>query len=300
MLTGIPVLFKYLIKNKPDIVFTAIGHLNVAAGFLSLFFPNTKFVGREVNVTSVQKKYKDQPSVLVRITTKFGYRFLDRIICQSKDMLKDFKSQYKVDPNKLVLINNPITDGFEDVILSKRKVEFEEEPIKLITVASLKKQKGHERILKALSKLKIDFQYTIVGDGGERENINSLILNLGLENKIIYISQTKKVAEILSKQDLFLQGAYVEGFPNCLLESCAVGLPVIAFKAPGGLDELIVEGTNGFIAKNETEYINLIMKSYNGYSWDIDKIRDSVFSKFSKKIIMEQYENLLLETVKNK
>ena len=34
----------------------------------------------------------------------------------------------------------------------------------------------------------------------------------------------------------------VEGFPNVLIESCVVGTPILAFNAPGGLDEIIEKG----------------------------------------------------------
>ena len=48
-----------------------------------------------------------------------------------------------------------------------------------------------------------------------------------------------KIIDYLSDSDFFIQGSYVEGFPNSVLESCSVGTPVIAFNCPGGTKEII-------------------------------------------------------------
>ena len=293
VLQGVLPMYKQIKKLKPDLVVTAIGHLNAAAGILSIFFPRIKFVAREVNVLSVAKKFKKSPSPLISIAAKVGYRYVDAFICQSKDMQNDFLKLNKVPKEKVHLINNPVTDGFE---LLKSDINIRN-PIKFITVASLKKQKGHLRILNALSKFEDSFTYTIIGNGSELEAVLSKVKELGLESNVTHVLHTNKVPKYLADNDIFLQGAFVEGFPNCLLESCSVGTPVLAFNAPGGLDEIIDYGVNGFVAKNEEEFIQLLHKSKD-YAWNPKKISESVTSKFGKEIILKKYETLFLEVLK--
>ena len=55
---SIPGVVKFLIKNKPDITLSAIGHLNTLMAILSPFFPKTKFIGRETGIAGVTKKKK--------------------------------------------------------------------------------------------------------------------------------------------------------------------------------------------------------------------------------------------------
>src|SRR5690606_30156802 len=57
VLASIGSLIFYLKNEKPDIVISAISHLNIIMAFISILFPKTKFVGREVNVLSVRKNY---------------------------------------------------------------------------------------------------------------------------------------------------------------------------------------------------------------------------------------------------
>lgn len=291
VLHAIPAFFTSLKKAKPDVVISSISHLNITMGLLSIFNPKTKFIGREANVLSILKKYSTSKRFYDFKLLNFSYKFLDIILCQSSDMYNDMKFNYKIPESKLRIINNPITDNFE----LKLEKEGEKEVVQFITVARLKKQKGHERILKSLSKLTFPFQYTIVGDGPEKDNLFNLINELGLQDKIKHVPFTNEVSKFLSKSDFFLQGSHVEGFPNCLIESCSVGTPIIAFRAPGGLNEIIEDGINGFIADNEKEFVENIIESTKNHKWDVKIISDSVNIKFNKEKIIQKYEELFLE-----
>ncbi|PKQ44068.1 glycosyltransferase [Confluentibacter flavum] len=292
VLFAIPSFIFLIIKNKPDIVLSSITHVNTVMGFLSVFFSKIKFIGREVNVLSVKKEFGGEKKFYSSLPlAHVSYKFLDIILCQSKDMYNDMMLNYKIPQEKLRIINNPITDNFKLKLQNAEKTNI----VKFITVARLKKQKGHERIIHAISKLPFPYIYTIIGDGPENKNIFNLIDELGIRDKIVHIPYTNEVSKYLAESDLFLQGAFVEGFPNCLIESCAVGVPIIAFRAPGGLNEIIEEGINGFIADTEKEYVESIIKSTTIYQWDPQSISNSVNRKFSKEKILQKYEDLFLE-----
>ncbi|MGJ5643141.1 glycosyltransferase [Formosa sp. S-31] len=292
VLHAIPNFFFSLLKTKPDIVIGSIAHVNTAIALLSLLFPKTKFIGREANVMSVVKNYKPTKARMGKlIPITYSYKFLDLILCQSQDMYLDMKSTFNFPSNKLRIINNPITDNFN---LKPEKIKLNA-PVQFITVAQLKKQKGHKRIIKTLAKLNLNYHYTIIGKGPEEDEIYKMIKTFDLDDKITHIPFTKEVNKFLANSDFFLQGSYVEGFPNCLIESCAVGTPVLAYKAPGGLDEIIEEGINGLIATNDDEYLQNIIKAIKEIKWESKKIRESVYKKFNKEHILKQYEDLFLE-----
>src|SRR5690606_24101089 len=65
-------IFKFLKKEKPDIVVSAIVHLNVIMAFVSWFFPKIKFVAREANVLSVLQHY-NMSKLLPRWLISFTY-----------------------------------------------------------------------------------------------------------------------------------------------------------------------------------------------------------------------------------
>lgn len=291
VLNGIPALYQYIRKNKPNILISAVGHLNTVTAYMSLLFPKTKFISREVTVLSLDESFfKTKKFDPLGFIGNKRFNYFDKIICQSQDMLDDIKNSYQVSGDKMVVINNPITDGFNlKNPLSKNTL------IQYITVGRLSREKGIDRILKVLTKIDFPFHYTIIGNGVEKDHLFSLIDQYSLKDKITYINFTKNVAKHLSKSDFFLQGSYFEGFPNCLIESCAVGTPVIAFKAPGGTKEIIEDGINGFLVENEEHFLEKLTVPHE---WNPIDIRESVYKKFNKNLILQQYEDLFLNILK--
>ncbi len=289
---ALPSIAIHLVRKKPHIVIGAIGHINFALSILALFFKKTIFIGRETyvlgyNLDSRKNKKKQIHLPDLRPLT------LDKIVCQSKDMKNDLITNFSYPANKIVTINNPVTKNF---LLKNKK--YKNNLTHFITVGRLNKQKGHLRILDALTQLKTPFRYTILGDGPEKRKIFEHAKNLNLTKYISHIPYSDKVEDYLAESDLFLCGSYVEGFPNALLESCAVGTPVLAYEAPGGLNEIIVDGINGYLAKDKADFLLKLNISLT-QSWNPGIIRQTVMSKFREELILEQYENLFLSFSEN-
>lgn len=280
-------IFSFLKNENPDIVISSIVHLNTIMAFISWFFPNTKFVAREANVLSVLKHY-NMSRLLPKPLVVFAYKFFDKLIAQSIDMKRDMIKNYGVKEEKISLINNPITSEYN---LKNTKVNGK---LRFVTIGRLSKEKGFDRLLNALSKLSFPFSYTIIGDGIEKEKLFNQAKDLKILNKIRHISYTSEIEKELQSHDLFLQGSYVEGFPNVLLESCCVGTPILAFNAPGGLDEIIENGKNGFVAPDDEVFVKYLESLNENFSFTPEEVRKVVIEKFNAEKILTQYQELFL------
>lgn len=289
-------LISYFRKQKPHIVLSSLAHLNIFLAIISLVFPKIKFVVRETNVMSVLKQYKKSNKLYFSYSMiTWAYRLIDCVICQSKDMQKDLVNNYNVSQAKTIIINNPITQDNVSEFIGREPSS----PLKLITVGRLTKQKGHDRILQVLKKLTIPYTYTIIGNGHEKKRIFNTINDIGITDNIEYVEYTKNVMEYLNRNDVFLQGSYVEGFPNCLIESCVAGTPIVAFDAPGGLDEIIETGKNGIIVNSVDAFVNALTELYNNYYFLPEVVNATVTKKFNKEKIIEKYEALFMALYEN-
>lgn len=285
------ILF-FLNKNPQNIVLSSIAHLNTVMGLISPLFPKTKFIIREAsvvsemnNITRIEKTFSFSDKFR-SLMANLSLMFVDNIICQSTDMAKDFLLVYKVSRSKISIINNPITIDFP---LKKIKNSNQ---TRFITIGRLSEEKGHLRILKLLSKLNFEFKYIIIGDGHLKTEIFKTIDDYNLNNRITYIPYTSNVAEHIASCDLFLQGSYVEGFPNTALESCFIGTPVLAFNVSGGTKEIIIHNKNGFLANTEEEYLFYLNNRKKLNPLDV---RQSVESRFNSQKIIKQYEELFIQ-----
>ncbi|NQZ45280.1 MAG: glycosyltransferase [Flavobacteriaceae bacterium] len=282
---AMPAMLAFLIRNRPHIAISAIGHLNMAMGLLGLIVPRVKFVARATTITGFNlgdEKRENQKSAKVYRLASKG---IDRIICQSNDMKRSIESAVPESGSKITVINNPVTSKFNLKTRSFR----EDEQLKFITIGRLTERKGYIRVLEALAEFDQDFHYTIIGSGDFAPQLKAKVSSLELDAKVTFVDHTDQVERYLSSHDIYLQGSYVEGFPNALLESCATGTPSVVFDAPGGINEIIISGVNGFIAQNPQDFLEKLSTAAN-HPWSADKVRDSVFSRYSERKILEDYE----------
>nr|WP_321226055.1 glycosyltransferase [uncultured Psychroserpens sp.] len=291
---GIPKLFKFMSKAKPDVVVSCMSHLNTALALILVCFPKIKLINREANIKKVTALYNDSSSSFFgNVLKKIADKRTNAIICQSKDMAEELTSEYKIPKSKITTINNPISDAFK---LSQNKKNNEIK--RYITVGRLHEEKGHLRLLNVLSQLKTPFKYTIIGTGDWEDNIKNHVEKLDLKTQVEFIDYSNKIPEYLEASDIFLQGSFAEGFPNALLESCAIGTPVIAFNAVGGTNEIVEQGVNGYLAKDENEFLNYLVQ-LNQYPLNSKSVSESVFAKFKKEHIINQFEDLIKKVAQN-
>ena len=275
-------------RERADIVFSTLTAINVIVSMIRVISrKNAVYILRESTILTEIQKHFGSPKVL-RWLIKTLYPRFDAIVAQSIAMKTDMVQNFKINPNKIIQIYNPIMP---------HGLKFGAKPgvTELITVGNIRKEKGHDRILKALTLLKINFHYTIVGGGNEieLEKIRKLVEKLHLEDKVTFEGAQKDPFSYLRRSTLFLQGSYFEGFPNCLLEAHSVGLPVIAFDCPGGTKEIIYPGKNGFLVPDDDLqlYAAAIEKAVS-YPFEPAIIIEDVLKKFGQQEILSQYEAL--------
>ncbi|MCX6128151.1 MAG: glycosyltransferase family 4 protein [Proteobacteria bacterium] len=125
----------------------------------------------------------------------------------------------------------------------------------LITVARLAQCKGHIYVLKAMRRLLdqgLQLDYRIVGEGEEREAIQTAIQNLNLQNHVHLLgtASEQEVLQFLYKADCFILPSVGmgEAAPVSVMEAMACGLPVIA-SIIGGTPEMIQPMVNGILVE---------------------------------------------------
>jgi glycosyltransferase involved in cell wall biosynthesis len=87
-----------------------------------------------------------------------------------------------------------------------------------------------------------------------------------------------------------------EGFPNVVLESIALGKPVLATNCPGGTAEIVIPNLTGWLTSTEdTEAMSEnLSKAIREFSMmDSQNIINTCVEKFSHAKIIGQYEKLI-------
>lgn len=137
--------------------------------------------------------------------------------------------------------------------LDKYKSMLDEKSYKIISVGNLKKEKGFDILIEAVSKIikkKYDIQLFIVGKGAEKVRLLNAIKKLGLERNITLTGDLKNAVlrNLYALFDAFVLASYSETFGVVYIEAMYAGLPVIGIRGQG-IDGVVKDFENGFLAK---------------------------------------------------
>jgi glycosyltransferase involved in cell wall biosynthesis len=283
---------KLLKQRKPDLVYTTANHLNLLLAMNNWTIPvKTVLCVYESSIVSNNSQRAQFPR-FYNVLMKIFYKWVDAVVCQSRYMQQDLIDHYYISEKKTRVINNPVERS--DMALISSDGQFQ----RFITVARLSAEKGIDRLIRIMAKLKFPFEYQIIGDGADRAALQILIDELSLNDRVFLKGQQDDPYAGSTDGTIMLMGSHYEGFPNVLLEAGAWGIPVIAFDAPGGIAEIIVDGKNGLLVKNNdesafAEAINTALQM----KFDRDWIRQDNRERFSIDAIIDKTERLFEELV---
>ena len=138
----------------------------------------------------------------------------------------------------------------------------------------------------------------IVGEGPERESLESKRQRLGLSDRFYLPGRAGNPGDWYARADLFVMSSHFEGFPNTLVEAMAHGLPAVSFDCDTGPADIIREGVDGYLV-NPDEGATGLANAIRSLVEDENKRRCmsqqavSVRDRFAAKKIMVAWDEVL-------
>jgi glycosyltransferase involved in cell wall biosynthesis len=124
---------------------------------------------------------------------------------------------------------------------------------RVIVVANLRREKGHDLLLDAAPLVlaaRPDVRFTIVGDGPLRPSVEADAVRRGLARSFDFLGARTDVPDLLAGSGVFVLPSRSEASPNALMEAMAAGLPIVA-TAVGDVPEMIVTDRTGILVPSE-------------------------------------------------
>ncbi|GLB50005.1 hypothetical protein Y10_23730 [Neptunitalea sp. Y10] len=137
----------------------------------------------------------------------------------------------------------------------------------------------------------------ILGEGEDRENLESLISALNLTNKVLLLGYKSNVEAYLKYANFLVLSSKLEGFPNVILESLSLGTPVVSFDCVSGPSEMITDKENGLLVANQN--FGALRKALDDFSTDKELYNhckthaQQNLTKFSTDTIMRKWLEIL-------
>lgn len=265
-------------KEHPNAVLSFMGEPNFRM-LLSCFGLNTKKI-----ISIRNDPEKEYPSFITRLFAKIFFKFADHIVFQTEDARKWFPISVQ---KKSSIILNPVADVFY-------KTHFNGVRRNIVTTGRLVPQKNHKLLIKAFSKIanKVDDDLYIYGEGFLRAELEQLISELNLQDRIFLPGVVKNVAEKIKSAKLFVLCSNFEGLPNSLMEAMALKLPCVSTDCPCGGPRMLLNDDYLVRKDDELHLSQLLLKIerdlYFKHNYRINA------DSFRVQVIMDEWQKVIL------
>ncbi len=245
----------YFDKNLRESAFCVI---SVAMGAAGILFQRSRFLDVPVISQShgtvlsetISKLRTKNPIQILKCLRQIKYfireyrvfKHTDKIVAAGgivNSTLKKFPYNKYIAPSKFLLIENGInmeefSPSPENRKELRERYNIDQNAPLVVSVARLIKQKGVEQAIYGFNELLVtnnSAYFLIVGDGREKKRLETLVKELGITDKVIFVGavQYSDLPKYYQMSDVILFPTLrMEGAPLNILEALSVGIPVVA------------------------------------------------------------------------
>lgn len=227
----IPVL-----RQDPDATVVAFIVASIfICGVASLFVKNRIVVSERNNPR------KCPPGRLQQKLRDWAFCRADRCVFQTEYAMSLFPRRAR---EKCVIIPNPINAHLPEPYTAERRKA-------IVAACRLHPQKNLPMLLRAFAMFHEsypEYQLEIYGQGAEREKLEELSAELGIEK---YVKMPGFVSDIHAKMRdaaMYVSSSDYEGISNSMLEALGMGIPTVVTDCPVGGARMVIENNvNGIL-----------------------------------------------------
>ncbi|MBD5585003.1 MAG: glycosyltransferase [Clostridia bacterium] len=239
-------IWKFLKLHNPKVVFSSIHALTS----LAILY---KFFCKDVKVVTRQCFMPGRFGGLMEGSIKLLYPFANKNIAQTNEMRDAMIRCYNLNPQRVVVINNPVDET--DI---EKKISGIKRPScnqwRFIAVGRIAPVKDYVTLIRAFYNVWLKYKcatLTIVGQSYDvpyRELLDKLIDELGIGDNIQFIPYTSNPYIYLIESNCFVLTSLTEGLPNSLVEALYLNLPCVATECIPFIKYNIINKVNGYTA----------------------------------------------------
>ncbi len=251
VLLSLPKLVRYLKQEKPAYLICALNHINLVGLWAkSLAGVSTRIIVTVRNTLSSESNQSTWKNFLINGLIHHCYPWSDSIVAVSGGVADNLAATVNLPRNHIKVIYNPVVTPN---LLLEAKANIDHpwftprEPPVILGVGRLTKQKDFPTLIKAFAIAQQNYsaRLMILGEGEERPQLEALIKELGLEDKVSLPGFVNNPFAYMAQAALFVLSSAWEGLPTVLIEAMAVGTPVVATNCKSGPEEIIAGGEYG-------------------------------------------------------
>lgn len=275
--------FRAMLKSfgKPDIIHAHFYSIAAIASILKRKY-GIPFVVTEHS--SKLNKPAAQISDLDKRLAMQAYQSCDQLICVSEALRANVFQNFGHDS---IVIPNMVDNGsFHYLDRAKN-----DSPFVFVSVGNLIPIKAFDKLIEAFAQVRNDAKLVIIGDGPERERLQSQIDTLHMDAHIELMGRLNReeINRVYQKSHVFVLPSQSETFGVSYIEAMYAGLPVIATRC-GGPETFVNENNGILVPVNDVaslvEAMRMMRQNYGNYNQK--QISEDCIARFSPEVIADK------------
>ena len=169
---------------------------------------------------------------------RFAARHSDAMVVLTQRDKKNFEQNISRHV-PIHVIHNPV---------QLHEVQYDPESKIILSAGLLVQVKRFDRaieVAKAVLPSRPEWTWVICGEGPERENLEQLIAQAGLQGHVLLPGSVRAMDEQYRRAAVYVMTSEMEGLPMVLLEAKSWGLPIVSFDIMTGPSDIVTDGVNG-------------------------------------------------------
>lgn len=279
-------------RLAPDVVisFTSVLNTEVCFALAGIDIP---IIVSERNDPAI-----DPASKVKKFLRQVAYLKPSYFVFQTPDAQAYFSQRIQ---KKATIVLNPLSGHIPEPFNREREK-------RIVSVCRLNRQKNIPLLVRAFSdfaKQYPDYTLEIYGDGSIRKDMEILIDEMNMANRIFLKGFCHDVHQKIRNASMFVLSSDYEGMPNALMEAMAIGLPCISTDCPcGGPRMLIKHGQNGLLVPvaNQERLTDAMcyMVEHPEIALEMGRCAEEIRVKAEAKQIASEWEKLIGKFVHKK
>ena len=231
---------------------------------------------------------------------RIALRFFDRVMPVS-DHIGNALAASGIDPAKITRMHNAIPadtkakEGPANITRSRK----EKGDVIIGIIGRLSPEKDVPSFLKAAGLVAEKFnqaKFLVVGEGPERERLQQMAREMGLDGKVRFTGFVEDMGSIYSSINFLVISSLTEGIPLVVLEAMHQGIPVVSTRV-GGIPEVIENGVNGILVEPGDHHalsraIESLILDDNKYVQIAQTGKDRIAQSFNRSVWTQEMEKI--------
>lgn len=251
-LASLPALVRYLRRERPAAMLSAMDHANVMALWARRFTgtPERLVISVRTTLSRVRDDNKSIRHRLMPSLARSFYPWADSIVAVSSGVAGDLLRITGLPSRRIKVIYNPVSiaqvRAGAGQPLAHPWFRSGAPPV-VLGAGRLVPEKDFETLIRAFVRVRDgrEARLVILGEGKERAKLSQLVRSLGVASDVEMPGFVPNPFAYMARSAVFALSSRREGLPNVLLQSIACRTPVVATDCPSGPAEILRNGRWG-------------------------------------------------------